>query len=182
MDFAAGELPDQPGVNGTEEQLAGIGPLSGPGHIVQQPFDLGAGEIGVRLQAGLMTDGVAIAPLHQVVNDIGGTAALPDDGVGNGFPGRFVPDDCGFPLVGDADGGDVRRLYPQLGHGSPGDFQCGVPDLIGVMLHPAGMGINLPELLLYRGTDISGLVEQYTAAAGRPLVKGHDIFHKYGSF
>ena len=56
MRGAAGELPDEPGVDGAEGQLAGLGPGAGAGDVVEQPGDLGAGEVGVDDQAGLLAD------------------------------------------------------------------------------------------------------------------------------
>ena len=46
--------------------------------------------------------------LH-LVAEAGGAAVLPDDGVADRLAGLAVPDDGGFALVGDADGGDVLR-------------------------------------------------------------------------
>ena len=50
-DAAAGQLPDQPAVDGAEQQLAGFGALLRAGHAVQQPADLGAREVRVDQQA-----------------------------------------------------------------------------------------------------------------------------------
>ena len=177
MDRAAGELPDQPGVDGAEEQLAFFRPLPGPGGVVQQPFDLGAGEIGVGHKAGLFADGVAVAFGLQLVDDGGGAAALPDDGVGDGLAGGLIPDNGGLPLVGDADGGNILRGDAQLFHGGPGDLQGGGPDLLRVVLHPAGVGEDLAEFLLGSGADVSRMVKKNAAGAGGTLVKGHDVFH-----
>ena len=107
VDLAAGQLPDQPGVDGAEKQLALFRLLSGAGGVVQQPFDLGAGEVGIGHKAGLFPDDIAVAPGFQLVDDGGGAAALPDNGVGNGLAAGFFPDHGGLPLVGDADGRDV---------------------------------------------------------------------------
>ena len=41
MHFAAGKVPDQPGVNGTKEQFSLFGALPGAFHMIQDPFDLG---------------------------------------------------------------------------------------------------------------------------------------------
>ena len=53
MQRAAGEIPQQPGVNGAEGQFAPPGALPGAGHVIQNPAQLAAGEIGVNDQAGL---------------------------------------------------------------------------------------------------------------------------------
>ena len=177
MDLAAGQVPDQPGVDGTEGQLAPLGPLTGAGNVVQQPCDLGAGEVGIGHQTGLAADHIAVACGHQLVDHVGGTAALPDDGVEDGFAGGAVPDHGSLTLVGDTDGGDAVGFHIQLLHGVLGDFQSGAPDLRGVMLHPAGLGEDLPEFLLSGGTDVASLVKENTAGRGCALIQGHDVFH-----
>jgi hypothetical protein len=44
---AAGEVPDQPAIDGAEGQLALLGAGASAGDIVQDPCDLGAGKVGV---------------------------------------------------------------------------------------------------------------------------------------
>ena len=50
MHLAAGEPPQQKAVDGAEGQLAAFG--SGPraGDLIEQPRDLGAGEVGIEQQ------------------------------------------------------------------------------------------------------------------------------------
>ena len=177
MDTAAGEVPDQPGVNGTEEQFALLGTLTGAGDIVQQPLDLGAGEVSVGNQTGLLADGIAIATGNQIVDDIGGTAALPDNGVVDGFAGCLIPDDGGFTLVGDADTGNVICFHTQLFHSVLGNFQGGAPDFHSIVLDPAGLREDLTEFSLCGGADIACMIKQNAAGTGSTLIQGHDIFH-----
>ena len=49
---AAGQLPDQPAVDGAEGQLAGFGLSRAPGTLSRIQRELGAGEVGVDHQAG----------------------------------------------------------------------------------------------------------------------------------
>ena len=116
MHGALRQAPDQPGVNGAEEELSPLRPFSGPRHIVQQPLNLGAGEVGVRHKAGLLPDLVGKALRHQIVDNVRRAAALPDYGVGDGVPCVLVPYNRCLALVGDADGRDVRRRHAQLPH------------------------------------------------------------------
>ena len=88
MDLAAGELPDKPGVHGSEAELARLGLLAGAGHVVQDPADLGAGEVGVDDEAGLLADEIGL--VTQGVAEFGGAAVLPDDGVVHGLAGLGV--------------------------------------------------------------------------------------------
>ncbi len=48
---AAGQVPEHPGVGGAEDQLAGLGRLAGTLDVVEDPLDLGAGEVGGQRQA-----------------------------------------------------------------------------------------------------------------------------------
>ena len=91
--------------------------------------------------------------------------------------GRAVPDDGRLTLVGDADGGDIGG-----GHTGPGDrlhrhSQLRGPDLPGVMLHQAGCGKELLELLLGHPTDGAVMVEHQGTGTGGALVKGKDEAH-----
>ena len=104
---AAGELPDQPAVHGAEGQVAGIGRGAGAGHVVQQPLQLAAGEVGVDQQTGLLLDGVGHAGFAQRGTDGLGTAVLPDDGMVDGGAGLAVPHHGGFTLVGHANGMNI---------------------------------------------------------------------------
>ncbi|MPN11366.1 hypothetical protein SDC9_158667 [bioreactor metagenome] len=99
---------------------------------------------------------------------------MPHDGViyrPAGFP---VPEDGGFPLVGDADGeycfrvnvGGVHRL-----------LQCPffrLPDVQRVVLHPAGLGVDLTKGVLSAGDNLPRLIEQDRAGTGGALVQGGD--------
>ena len=77
-----------------------------------------------------------------------GSPALPDDSVVYRFSCVAIPDNRCFTLVGDADGCDLLDANTGLVE----DFcQCGIlgrPDFHGVMLDPAGPGINLREFPL----------------------------------
>ena len=87
------------------------------GDVVEQPGDLGGGEIRIEQQPGLGRRSPARGRrARSVVAGVGGAAVLPDDGVVDRLAGRAVPDDRGLALVGDADGGDVLRREPGLGH------------------------------------------------------------------
>jgi hypothetical protein len=50
------------------------------------------------------------------------------------------------------------------------------------MLHPAGLGEDLPEFLLCGGTDIACVVKEDAAGTCGTLVQGHDVFHTVFSF
>ena len=94
------------------------------------------------------------------------------------------PKSCGgLPLVGDADGGDLLGVDVGAVHRLRQGPLLRGPDLHGVMLHPAGLGIDLVEGILGPGDDISRPVEQDGTGAGGALVQGDHIgFHRTRAF
>ncbi len=75
--------------------------------MVEDPLHLSTGEVGVNDQAGGGADIVFQAVALQMLADVGGATALPDDGIVNGLTGLFIPDHHGFTLVGNADSGNL---------------------------------------------------------------------------
>ena len=112
---AAGQLPHQPGVHRAEGQLAGLRRGARAGHGVEDPLQLGAGEVGVDDQAGLAPEALFQAALAQGCAGGLGAAVLPDDGVVHGLAGAAVPHHRGLALVGDADRGDLACRRAGLG-------------------------------------------------------------------
>ena len=84
-----------------------------PANVVEQPLDLGAGEVRVEEQAGPLSEQRLQAGGLQLVADRSRAAVLPDDGVGD-WMAVAVPDDGRLTLVGDTDGGDVCRAGLRL--------------------------------------------------------------------
>ena len=151
--MAAGEVPDEPGVDGAEGQLALVCAGATAGDVVENPGDLGRGEVGVEDEAGSVGDVVGDAGLLELCAFGGGSAVLPDDGGVDGVAGCAVPDDDRFALVGDADCGQIARACVGLGEDFDGATELGGENLIGVVLDPTGLGIELLEFVLGNGDD-----------------------------
>ena len=175
MRAPAGQLPDEPGIHRAEEQTAFLGHLAGIRHIVQDPLDLGAGKIGIDEEASVLADVVLQALALELLAQGGGTAALPNNGIVDGAAGFLIPHDGGLALVGDADGRDFLRLDIAFGQYFYHHAVLGGVDLHGVMLHIAGLGVVLGELLLSHGDDILLPVEQNGAGTGGTLIQGDNI-------
>ena len=182
MDPAAGQLPDEPGLHRAEQQPPGLGLFPRTGHVVQDPFQFGGGEVCVNDQTRLCPEGLGQAPRLEFVAVGAGAAALPDDGMIDRLPGLPVPDDGGLALVRDADSRDVRRAGPDLVHGRERHAQLRGPDLVCVMLHPARLREILGELFLSHAAHLARLVEQDAAVRGRPGIQRHDIVHIHVPF
>lgn len=76
-------------------------------HIVQDPLNFGAGEIGVNHQASGVMDLCFQAIALEFLANTGGATALPDDGIVDRLAGFFFPDNGRLTLIGDADTGDL---------------------------------------------------------------------------
>ena len=176
---AARELPGEPAVDGAEGELAALRPRAQPGVAVEQPRELGAGEVRVEQQAGAPRHLGLVALGLEPRAGVGRAAVLPDDGRRHGSAGGAIPQHRGLALVGDADGGHEvvdggagARHHLRDRRGLRG------PDLLGVVLHPARAGEVLGELALRRGDDAAVVIEQDGARAGRALVEGeHESCH-----
>ena len=143
-----GHFPDKPGINGTEQQFAALRALAGAFDMVKDPLHFGAGEVRVHHQAGGFADVLFHAVALELLADIRGAAALPDDGVVNRLTGLTLPNDGGFTLVGDADGGNFVGV--DIGFRQHFDQRRALrgPNLHRVVLNPAWLRINLFEFTL----------------------------------
>ena len=148
VQFAAGKIPDEPGIDGAEGELAGFGQIASAGDVIEEPLDFRSGEIGIENEAGFFLEFFGEVAGFEVVAGLGGAAVLPDNGVVDGLAGFAIPDDGGFALVGDADAGDVGKLEAGLGERFGDDTGLGGPDFIGVVLDPAGLREMLGKLAL----------------------------------
>ena len=75
--------------------------------MIKNPCDLACGKISIRHQACPLLQHRSISFFFQFINLFCRAPTLPDDRIVYGFPGLFIPDDCGFALVRDANGTDI---------------------------------------------------------------------------
>ena len=175
MHFPAGQVPYQPGIHGAKQDLAAQRFFARALHMVEDPFNLGAGKICVRHKAGHAPDMIGQSLPHQLVHNAGRAAALPDDRGINRPTGRFIPENGGLALVGDADAG-------YLGGGYVGCCQClqhggilGGPNLHWLLLDPALVRIMLGQLMLADRQNVLFTVKQNRARTGRALIQCQNI-------
>ena len=165
---------------GAEDGLAAFGVGAQAVDVVEHPLQLAAGEVGGRGQACLVPDHLATAVPVQASGDPVGPGVLPDDGVPVRPPGAPVPRQRGFPLVGQAQGGQVGGAQAGRVQALFDDGAGALPDLGGVVLHPAGPGHDLRVLQLVPGHFGAGMVEDHEpgtrgALIDRPDEIGHSI-------
>ena len=77
--------------------------------------------------------------------------------------GAAVPNDRGFALVGDPDGGEIPRPGAGGVHGFGERRRLRSPDLLRVVLDPAGLRKVLGKFPLGRGDDTALGIEQNRA-------------------
>ena len=173
------QIPAKEAVHRAEAQFAPLRPLMQV-QRVQQISQLGAAEIRVRHQPGLPADQVGLALLHQPFHIGSGAAALPDNGVVNAAARVLFPQKGGLPLVGDADGGDVLHLHAAHFHGLLQGGDLGVQNVLGVVLHPARLGIVLLELDGMGGQYPPGFVKDDSPAGRGSLIQGDENVPAHG--
>jgi len=174
---AAGQLPNQPAVNRTECQFAFSGACPGSGDVVEDPANLGGGEIRVDDQSGLLLHGFGRAVVLQLLTEFRRPPVLPDDRVVNWFPGIAVPHDGGLTLVRDPHCRDVTSL--QLGaldrFNRDANLRC--PKFLGVVFNPARVREDLREFLLCHRADGAVMIEDNRAGTRRTLIEREDVSH-----
>ncbi len=171
---AAGEVPQQPGVDGAEREVAALRVGTGAVDVLEDPLHLARGEVRSRRYAGPLADHLAPAGLVEGSGDPVGAGVLPDDRVVDGPAGAAVPDDGGLALVGDAEGGQVAGLEVELREGRADHGLGALPDLQRVVLDPPRLRQDLLVLELVAADLGAVMVEHHEAGAGRPLVHRPD--------
>ena len=172
---AARQSPDEPRIDGTEEDLTPCGPGSQPVAGVEQVLDLGAREVGVDHQAGLAAERFLQAVILQTLADRGADTALPDNGVGDRPAGMTVPENGGLSLIGDTHRGDLGSGNPRPLHRPASHFDLGTPDGLRVVLHKARRRQDLLELLLGRRPHAAVAGKDNRPAGGCALVQRQNI-------
>src|SRR3546814_15275881 len=109
---AAGEAPQQEAVDGAEGELAALGTLARARHGVEQPGDLGAGEVGVEQQGGALPHQGFGTPGPKLLAEPGGAAVTPDGRLVEGCTCGAVTDPRRLAQAGDSDGGGPRGARP----------------------------------------------------------------------
>ena len=175
VDAAAGQPPDQIRIDRAEAQIAAHRFRAGAFHVIEQPGELGAGEIGIEQEAARGGDLRLAAGGAERRAEIGGAAILPDNGRMDRLAGLAIPHHHRLALVGDADGGDIGRLEPGLANCASAGGDHRAPDLLGIVLDPAGFGEILGKLALRHAGDAELAIEDDGARGRRALVDGENV-------
>lgn len=172
------QVPEEPGVDGAESQVALLVDLSDLLVVVEHPSELDSSKVCGNGQAAEFLDSVGAGLGLELGHGLGGSGVGPDNGVGQRLTSLLVPDTGGFSLVGDTNGLDLLGLDAEAL-----DFLADIVEaflgrleqLAGVVLNPAGALVNLSELLLLDGDNLTLGVEEDEAGGGSTLVKSSDV-------
>ena len=138
---------------GAERQLAALGFFTCARYVFQNPLELRARKISVEHEARLLLDHRCQPARLEPVTRARRTSILPDDGVADRLARSAIPHHRRLALVRDADGGDVRRTQARAIQRLVRCLNLRGPDFLRIVLHPARLWKNLPELLLRDGDD-----------------------------
>ena len=175
MHLAAGETPEQERIDGAERQLAALGRLPRARDLVEQPGELGRGEVRIDHQAGARPHQGIVAGGAERAAALGGAPVLPHDRAVHRLTARPLPQHHGLALVGDTERGDVCGLQPRLGQRFATDRDRVLPDGLGIMLDPAGAWVVLRELALALRDRRARPIEHDGARAGGALIDRQDV-------
>src|SRR5262249_5760894 len=131
-----------------------------------------SGKVGIDDKSGFVLYQFGLAGLFEPFAEIGGAPILPNDCIVNRRAGFALPDNRGFALVGDAEGGDVLAGEFGFGENIASNLHLGRPDFARVVLNPAGLGKDLLKFFLSDGMDLPAPVKENRAGTGCPLVEG----------
>ena len=165
-------------VDGAERELAGLGPRARARDVVENPRDLAPREVGVDHETRALADERVVAVGPEAVAEVRRAPVLPDDGVVDRLAGLAIPDDGRLALVGDADGRDVARPQVRAAEDLDGHGDLRRPDLLRIVLDPAGLRKDLLELALRDAGDGAVVIEEDGARAGGALIEGEDVLHR----
>ena len=107
----------------------------------------------------------------------GGAAILPDNGVVDRLARFAVPHDGRLPLIGDTDRSQVACPYARLAENLYHRAHLRGKDLERVVLDPAALGVNLLELTLAMGDDVSIFAKEDGTGTGGSLIERENIGH-----
>ena len=174
--WTAGEVPDHPRVDIAEHRLPALRGVANAIDVLENPLNLGPGEIRGRRQARARPDQRRrgrIDPRHQTIRP----RVLPHDRVVPGSAGLRIPDHRRLTLIGDANRRQIRRGQA-AGVQRAGDRLVGAGgNLQRVVLDPARTRQDLIVLHLMAGHFLSLAVEHHETRARRSLIERADISH-----
>jgi hypothetical protein len=177
MHGARRQPPQQERIDGAEGEFAALRLRPRARHVVEEPGDLGGGEIGIEYQPGACGDFCFAARILERAAHVGGAPILPHDGVVDRLAGGAIPHQRGLALVGDADRRNVARRETRLADRLAAGRQHAAPKVLRIVLDPAGFRKVLRELVLRHRRNGAVMAEHHGAGGRGALVDSEDVGH-----
>ena len=174
-DLAAGEVVDEPGVDGAKHEVARRRAFACAVDVVENPLHLGGREIRVERESRAGAHQPFCALLDKLVDQRCGTAALPYDSVIDRLTAHAIPDHRGLALVGDADGGNAVGVDTALKLDFHHDGDLAGKDRHGVLLYPTGTREAGFDAATCLRDDAAVLVDDGRKYRGGAAVERHDV-------
>ena len=176
MHLAARELPQKPAVDRAEGEVSIFRQLACAGHVVEEPADLADGEIRRehhrRILAELFQE---IGVLAEALDNLLRLHRLPADGVVDRSPRMAIPDHRRLTLIRDADRRDLRLFDARLANRLLRRLNLYRPDLVRILLDPAGLRVIDAQFLLHEGDQICPLIKNRRAVLYRTRIECKDV-------
>ncbi len=148
--------------------------------MVENPGDLGGGEVRVDDKAGLPGD-FGLVRL-ELLASLGCPAVLPNQGRRERSAGGSFPHDCGFPLIGQPDRRDPIRFNPSVEQRA-GDLRAYRTDEgIGIVFHPSRLRIGGKDLELTLTDRAKSRVVDDGTSARRSLINHQEMLSRHAPF
>ena len=169
------QLPQQPGIHRTKQQLSFFRAFLSTLYMIQYPADFACGEIRIQKQTGFLTNHFLQSFLLQLLAIGVRLPGLPDDRKINRLTAFLIPDNRRLPLIGNADGSYLCILYTGFCQYLKHNTNRACPYVVCILFHPAGVRIIIFQLLLCYSHNIAGFIKQNGTGTCRPLIDRHNI-------
>ncbi len=127
-------------------------------------------------QAGLIAKTVRSSGPGELRNCISDPRVLPHERIVERTACVAIPKNGGFALVRDADGGQIAGAQITLRQGLRDHLPRPGPDLIGIVLNPSRLGIDLLMFLLGSRDHLGCTVQNKEPRASGALVNRSNVF------
>ena len=101
---------------------------------------------------------------------------LPDNRIAVRFSGVFVPNNCSFALVGNAEGSNIFGIDIAEFEGVFNNALGAPPNFFGIVLNPSRLRINLLVFLLVAANYLSLAIEYDKSGASGSLIDRCYVF------
>ena len=119
-------------------------------------------------------EGFYIALVFKFLSQWSSLTRLPDNGIVNRKPRVLIPNNCRFPLIGNANCFDLIGLDATFNKDLSDHRLHRVPNFIGIVFHPTSLRKNLSEFLLTRADLLAFFIKNDSPRTSCSLVNRHD--------